>query len=72
MLKLHYASMCDDLTRFVSCIFELVIAVTSSKQWPIFSYTTIFGSEPARTGEFLECFFYKSASYMISGFYQKK
>jgi len=33
--------MCDDLTKNASCIFKPVIAMTNSKQWPIFSHATI-------------------------------
>jgi len=31
--------MWDDLTKNAFCIFKRVIAMTSSMQWPIFSYT---------------------------------
>jgi len=31
--------MWDDLTKNAFCIFKRIIAMTSSMQWPIFSYT---------------------------------
>ena len=46
-IKMHYACECGDLTKNVSRIFKLIIAMTNSKQWPILATQTLFGSEPA-------------------------
>jgi len=39
MFNVHHVRMWDDLTKNAFCIFKRVIAMTSSMQWPIFSYT---------------------------------
>ena len=45
-----------DLTKNVSRLFKLIVAMINSKQWPILAIQTVFGSEPAWMGESLKCF----------------
>jgi len=56
MSKMHYVWKCGDLTKNVSRVFKLLIAMINSKQWPIFAIQTVFGSEPAWTRESLKRF----------------
>ena len=35
VIKMHQACKCGDLTKNVSRVFKLIIAITNSKQWPI-------------------------------------
>ena len=53
---MHYARESGDLTKNISCVLKLIIAMTSSKQRPILATQTLFGSELAWTGELLKCF----------------
>jgi len=56
MSKMHYVWKCGDLTKKVSRVFKLIIAMVNSKQWPILAIQAVFGSEPAWTGESLKRF----------------
>ena len=47
MSKMHYVWKCGDLTKNVSHVFKLIIALIYNKQWPILAIQTVFGSEPA-------------------------
>ena len=47
MSKMQYVCESDVLTKDVSHVFKLLIAMTNSKQWPILAIPIVFGSEPA-------------------------
>jgi len=47
MSNMHYVWKCGDMTKNVSRVFKLIIAMINSKQWSILAIQTVFGSEPA-------------------------
>jgi len=44
---MYYACECGDVTKNISRVTKLIIAMTKSKQWPILATQTLFGGEPA-------------------------